>query len=108
MINLNIQNFLICPEDFLCVINVAGFSQLFAQQKYEINQYKGLPQNLKINDIVLGDGISSYVATDEGLYYVPSVGVESRSIIPGKYIQSLSDFKNNSFYIGGDNLFQIH
>ncbi|MBK7096562.1 MAG: OmpA family protein [Saprospiraceae bacterium] len=81
------------------------FSQLFAQQKYEINQYKGLPQNLKINDIVLGDGISSYVATDEGLYYVPSVGVESRSIIPGKYIQSLSDFKNNSFYIGGDNLF---
>ena len=81
------------------------FSHLVAQQKYELNQYKGLPQNSKINDIILGEGISSYVATDEGLFYIPSVGLESRTIIPEKYIQSISNFKNNSFYFGGDNVF---
>ncbi|MGE5354676.1 MAG: OmpA family protein [Deltaproteobacteria bacterium] len=81
------------------------FSKIEAQQKYELIQYKGLPQNTGINDIVLGDGISSYIATDNGLFYIPSVAVESRTIIPGKAIGSLSGFQNNSFFIGGDNTY---
>lgn len=86
---------------------VTGFLLLsltgFSQQRYELTQYQGLPSNSKINDIILGDGISSYVATDNGLYYIPSVGLEAREIIPRKAIQSLSDFRNNSFYFSSDN-----
>ena len=81
------------------LLSLTGFSQ----QRYELIQYQGLPSNARINDIILGDGISSYVATENGLYYIPSVGIESRQIIPGKAIQSLSNSKNNNFYIASGN-----
>lgn len=92
-------------RSLLTFISILISQVLFSQQKYEIAQYKGLPSNLRINDIVLGDGISSYIASDQGLFYIPSVGVESRPVIADKHLEALSNFQNNSFYFGGDNTF---
>ena len=76
-----------------------------SQQKYDLHHYEGLPSNLKINDIVLSDGISAYVATAKGLYFVSSVGVEARTIVPKTEITAISDVNGSAFYFGGDNQF---
>ena len=94
-------------RSFLFFLLFVSGNLLKGQQRYELNQYNGLPLNAQINDIKLGEGISSYVATNEGLYYVPSVNVESREIIPNRYVQALSDPEKSSFYIGGNEVFSI-
>jgi outer membrane protein OmpA-like peptidoglycan-associated protein len=75
----------------------------YSQQRYELTQYQGLPANARINDITLGDGISSYVATENGLFYVASVGLEPRHIIPGRSVESISGFSKNNFYFSSGN-----
>lgn len=82
------------------IISVVSFAQ---KKRYDLNHYEGLPSNYKINDILLSDGGSAYVATDKGLYFITSVGVEARDIVPNKQINSLSDSDDNLFYFGGKN-----
>lgn len=76
-----------------------------SQNKYDLHHYEGLASNLKINDIVLSDGISAYVATAKGLHFVSSVGVEARTIVPNKEITAISDVNSSAFYFGGNNEF---
>ncbi len=77
----------------------------FTQKKYDLNHYEGLPTSIEIRDIKLNDGLSAYVATDKGLFFVSSVSVEARNIVPKKSINAISDFEGNKFYIGGGNQF---
>ncbi|MEZ4906818.1 MAG: hypothetical protein R2771_04045 [Saprospiraceae bacterium] len=92
-------------RSLLFFILFASFFNLNGQQRYELNQYNGLPLDAQINDIKLGKDISSYVATDKGLYYIPSVTVESREIIPDKYIQAISSPDKDIFFFGGNQVF---
>ncbi len=77
----------------------------FAQKKYDLNHYEGLPASIEIRDIGLNNGLSAYIATDKGLFFISSVSVEARNIVPKKNINAISDFEGNSFYIGGGNQF---
>ncbi len=77
----------------------------FTQKKYDLNHYEGLPASIEIRDIGLNDGLSAYIATDKGLFFVSSVSVEARKIVTDKGINAISDFDDNQFYIGGGNQF---
>ena len=77
----------------------------YCQKKYDLYHYEGIDGNTEINDILLGDGISAYIATNTGLYFVPSVSVESRTISPGHYIAAISPLENKEFEFGGKNEF---
>lgn len=90
---------------FILSINVLIINLIHGQQKYVLNQYNGLSTHASISDIILGDGVSAYVATSEGIFYVPSVSVEARNIVPGRNIKAMSENVKNNFYFGGDNIF---
>jgi len=84
---------------FIGLLSLTGISQ----NRYDLSHYEGIPSNYKINDIILSEGASAYVATDKGLFFIPSVGVEAREIVPDKLVASISDVEGGAFYFGGKN-----
>ena len=82
---------------------ISLFFGLHAQNKYELRQYEGISTNASVNDIILDKAGSAYVATKGGLYFVPSVNIESRTIIPDKHINALSPIYKKRFFIGSGN-----
>ncbi len=79
--------------------------QNFAQDRYQLNRYKGISEDAFVNDIVLGDGVSSYLATADGLYYISSVGTEARIILPNKNISTISEPSGSTFFFSYDNTY---
>ncbi len=84
---------------FVLLIAIQGFSQ----GRYELKKYRGIADDAFVNDIVLGDGISSYVASKKGLFYVPSVSAESRAVMPDKDISAVSKPSGSTFFFSYDN-----
>ncbi len=80
-------------------------AQGFSQGRYELKKYQGLAGDAFVNDIVLGDGISSYIACKKGLFYVPSVGSESRTIMPNKDVSAVSNPSGTTFFFSHDNTY---
>jgi len=76
-----------------------------AQRKYDLNHYEGLPSKINIHDIELNDGLSAYLASDRGLFFISSVGVEARNVVPQKDINAISEIDGSKFYVGGGNEF---
>ncbi len=87
---------------FLVLLFSVLFFNSYGQKRYDLYHYEGLDGNNGINDILLGDGISAYIATDGGLYFVPSVSVEARAISPGHKISAISPIENGVFEFGGN------
>ena len=95
---MNIRLFLVLVFSFFLLDS-------YGQKKYDLYHYEGIETNSKINDILLGDGISAYIATDDGLYFVPSVSMEARIISPGHLIAAISPMENKTFEFGGKDKF---
>ncbi len=86
---------------FVLLFSAWGFSQ----GRYELKKYQGLADDAFVNDIVLGDGISSYVACKKGLFYISSVGSESRTVMPNKDVSAISKLSGSTFFFSYDNTY---
>ncbi len=75
----------------------------YGQRKYDLYHYEGLEGQTRVNDIMLGDGLSAYIGTESGLYFVSSVSVEARKVSPGNKIVAISPVEDGTFAFGGMN-----
>ena len=89
----------------LCLIAVFILSVFNAksQKKYDLYHYEGLEKNTSVNDILLSDGLSAYLGTDLGLFFVSNVSVEARKVSPNMVVSAISEMKNKEFVFGGNN-----
>lgn len=87
------------------IVTLVLFSSLSAQERYKLVKYPDLSKDATVNDILLREDGSVYLATDEGLYFINSFEEAARPIIKGKRFTALTESNDGSFFFGGENMY---